>query len=94
MLEARTCMGVSTSKGDGSARASKGHERTVAPRKRGVTRVHPGPPPPAFAEMANEADAQAAMEALDGKELDGRHLNLNEARERQPRGGGGGGGRW
>ncbi len=49
----------------------------------------------AFAEMANEADAQAAIEALDGQNLDGRELKVNEAKERQPRsGGGGGGGRW
>jgi RNA recognition motif-containing protein len=46
----------------------------------------------AFAEMGNEADAQAAIEALNGAKLDGRDLTVNEARERQPRGGGGGGG--
>ncbi len=44
----------------------------------------------AFAEMANEADAQAAIQVLDGKELDGRNLKVNEAKERKPRGGGGG----
>ena len=51
----------------------------------------------AFAEMASDADAQAAIQALDGQVLDGRNLTVNEARERQPRGGGGGGGgrgRW
>ena len=47
----------------------------------------------AFAEMANESDAQAAIQALDGNELDGRALKVNEARER-PQRGGGGGGRW
>ena len=46
----------------------------------------------AFAEMGNESDAQSAIEALDGTNLDGRPINVNEARERQPRGGGGGGG--
>jgi RNA recognition motif-containing protein len=46
----------------------------------------------AFAEMQNEADAQAAIQALDGASIDGRTLTVNEARERQPRGGGGGGG--
>ena len=46
----------------------------------------------AFAEMANDADAQAAIQALDGTELDGRPLTVNEARERTPRPGGGGGG--
>ena len=51
----------------------------------------------AFAEMANDNDAQSAITAMDGKEFDGRNLTVNEARERQPRGGGdggGGGGRW
>ena len=48
----------------------------------------------AFVEMANEADAQAAMEAMNGADLDGRQLKVNEAQERQRggRGGGGGGG--
>jgi hypothetical protein len=47
----------------------------------------------AFVEMANDADAQAATQALDGVELDGRPIRVNEARERteRPRGGGGGG---
>ena len=47
----------------------------------------------AFAEMTNDADAQAAIQALDGRNLDGRNLTVNEARERTPRPGGGGGGR-
>ena len=46
----------------------------------------------AFVEMANEADAQAAIAAMDGTDLDGRSLRVNEAQERAPRGGGGGGG--
>ena len=46
----------------------------------------------AFAEFANDADAQAAIADLDGKDLDGRNLTVNEAKERQPRAGGGGGG--
>ena len=45
----------------------------------------------AFAEFNNEADAQAAIADLDGKDLDGRALKVNEAQERKPRGGGGGG---
>ena len=44
----------------------------------------------AFAEMANDEDARTAIEQLDGASLDGRTLKVNEARERQPRGGGGG----
>ena len=43
-----------------------------------------------FVEMATDADAQAAIEALDGADLDGRSIRVNEARERAPRGGGGG----
>jgi len=45
----------------------------------------------AFVEMANASDASAAIEALDGKELHGRALRVNEAHDK-PRGGGGGGG--
>ena len=45
----------------------------------------------AFVEMASEDDAQAAIQAWDGQELDGRPLRVNEAEERQPRSGGGGG---
>ncbi len=44
-----------------------------------------------FVEMGSEGDAQAAIAALDGKDLDGRSLKVNEARER-PAGGGGRGG--
>lgn len=46
----------------------------------------------AFVEMSNDQEAQSAIEALDGTELDGRNIRVNEAQERQPRGGGGGGG--
>jgi RNA recognition motif-containing protein len=46
----------------------------------------------AFVEMASGQDAQNAITALDGAELDGRNIKVNEAQERQPRTGGGGGG--
>jgi hypothetical protein len=48
----------------------------------------------AFVEMGSDADAQAAIQALNGTDLGGRTLKVNEAMERQPRspGGGGGGG--
>ena len=48
-----------------------------------------------FVEMANEDEANAAINALNGQEVDGRSLTVNEARPRAPRGGdrGGGGGR-
>ena len=48
-----------------------------------------------FVEMSSDAEAQAAISALNGKENDGRTLNVNEARPREERGGGGrGGGRY
>lgn len=49
----------------------------------------------AFVEMANSDEAEAAIAALNGTELGGRTINVNEARPRPdgggPRGGGGGG---
>ena len=46
----------------------------------------------AFAEMSSDEEAMATIDALNGVDLDGRPLTVNEARERQPRSGGGGGG--
>src|SRR5262245_12391466 len=43
-----------------------------------------------FVDVAGDREAQAAIEALDGKDLEGRPLTVNEARERTPGGGGGG----
>lgn len=43
----------------------------------------------AFVEMATAEGAAQAMQALDGQELDGRLLRINEAREREARGAGG-----
>ena len=45
----------------------------------------------AFVEM-DESSADAAMQALDGTDLGGRALRVNEANERRGGGGGGGGG--
>ena len=59
-----------------------------------------------FVEMPNNTEAEAAIQALNGKELQGRALTVNEARPREGggsrgpgggggnRGGGGGGQRW
>ncbi len=49
----------------------------------------------AFVTMSSEEEAQKAIEALNGKELDGRALTVNVARPREerPPGGGGGGSR-
>jgi len=44
-----------------------------------------------FVEMANDAEAQAAIAALNGSEVDGRNIVVNESRPK-PEGGGGGGG--
>lgn len=46
----------------------------------------------AFVEMSSDAEAQAAIASLDGKEVDGRSLKVNEAKPREDRGNGGGGG--
>jgi len=46
----------------------------------------------AFVTMATPADATAAIAALDGRELDGRTLKVNEAQDKSGGGGGRGGG--
>jgi RNA recognition motif-containing protein len=51
-----------------------------------------------FVEMASKEEGLAAIEQFNGKEVNGRNLNVNEARPREDRGGnrgggGGGGGR-
>ena len=48
-----------------------------------------------FVEMGSDQEAQAAIQALNGKEIEGRALTVNEARPKTEgggRGGGGGGG--
>lgn len=45
-----------------------------------------------FVEMNETSEAQAAIEGLNQKQIDGRTLTVNEARPREDRGGGGGGG--
>ena len=44
-----------------------------------------------FVEMSNNSEAQAAITAMNGKEIEGRKLTVNEARPKEDRGGGGGG---
>ena len=46
-----------------------------------------------FVEMGSDAEAQAAISAMNGNEIDGRALTVNEARPKEGGGGGGGGGR-
>ncbi|MGH9820346.1 MAG: RNA recognition motif domain-containing protein [Pyrinomonadaceae bacterium] len=58
----------------------------------------------AFVEMSTDEEAKKAIASLDGKEIDGRNLKVNEAKPREDRGGrgngggrssyGGGGSRW
>ncbi len=45
-----------------------------------------------FVEMNDDGEATAAIEGMNGKDVDGRALKVNEAKAREPRGGGGGGG--
>ncbi len=45
-----------------------------------------------FVEMGSDQEAQAAIAALSGQEVNGRPLTVNEARPKEDRGGGGRGG--
>jgi RNA recognition motif-containing protein len=45
-----------------------------------------------FVEMASDEEGKAAIEQFNGQEVNGRSLNVNEARPREDRGGRGGGG--
>ena len=47
-----------------------------------------------FVEMSSEEEAQTAIDSLNGSDLEGRSLTVNEARPQENRGGGGGGDRW
>lgn len=42
-----------------------------------------------FVEMSNNSEADRAIAELNGRDLDGRTLNVNEARPKEDRGGGG-----
>jgi RNA recognition motif-containing protein len=44
-----------------------------------------------FVEMSTSEEAQAAISALNGSQMDGRSLTVNEAKPMEPRSGGGGG---
>lgn len=46
-----------------------------------------------FVTMSNDEEAAKAIEAINGTEVEGRTLNVNEAKPKGDRGGGGGGGR-
>ncbi|MBW7864732.1 MAG: RNA-binding protein [Candidatus Hydrogenedentes bacterium] len=46
----------------------------------------------AFVEMPSSSEAQAAISGLDGRDMDGRNLKVNEAKPKEEGGRGGGGG--
>jgi RNA recognition motif-containing protein len=46
-----------------------------------------------FVEMSSDAEAQAAIQQLNGTSFEGRQIKVNEAKPKAPGGGGGGGGR-
>lgn len=47
-----------------------------------------------FVEMSSDDEAKEAIKLLNGKDVDGRSLVVNEARPKEDRSGGGGGGRY
>jgi cold-inducible RNA-binding protein len=71
---------------------------TVAETKMVMDRETGRPRGFAFVEMGSEQEAKQAIDQLNGRELGGRTLTVNEAQERSggggSRGGGGGRGRW
>ena len=69
------------------------NNRTVAEVKLITDRDTGRPRGFGFVEMGSDEEAEQAISELNGYELEGRQLNVNEARERQAGGGGGGGGR-
>jgi RNA recognition motif-containing protein len=78
-----------------------GQHGTVADAKVVMERDTGRPRGFGFVEMSTDAEATAAIAALNGQDCQGRQLNVNEAQERSSGGGGGrggrgggGGGRW
>lgn len=84
---------VSYDSGEHSVRALFEAHGTVSSAKLITDRDTGRPRGFGFVEMPNDDEARAAIAALDGADLDGRNLKVNEARPRadRPRGGGGGG---
>ncbi|HEX4954262.1 MAG TPA: RNA-binding protein [Thermoanaerobaculia bacterium] len=69
-----------------SAHGSVGSAEVITDRSTGQSKGF------GFVEMDSDQEAQAAISALNGKEVDGRSLTVNEARPREGGGGGRGGG--
>ena len=76
-----------------SLRDAFGQVGTVADAKIVMDRDTGRPRGFGFVEMSSDEEAQNAIQQLNGRELDGRAINVNEAQERSGGGGGGGGGR-
>jgi cold-inducible RNA-binding protein len=76
-----------------SLRDAFGQVGTVADAKIVMDRDTGRPRGFGFVEMGTDEEAQNAIQQLNGRELDGRAINVNEAQERSGGGGGGGGGR-
>ena len=68
-----------------------GQHGTVADAKLVMDRDTGRPRGFGFVEMSTDAEATAAIAALNGHDVQGRALNVNEAQERSSGGGGGGG---
>lgn len=47
-----------------------------------------------FVEMSSDAEAQKAIQDINGTNVDGRALTVNEAKTQEKKSGGGGGARW
>ena len=47
-----------------------------------------------FIEMPEQSEGQKAIEELDGQDVDGRNIRVNEARPKEDKPRGGGGGNW
>src|SRR6188768_365053 len=75
-----------------SLRDAFGQVGTVADAKIVMDRDTGRPRGFGFVEMGTDEEAQNAIQQLNGRELDGRAINVNEAQERSGGGGGGGGG--
>jgi RNA recognition motif-containing protein len=69
-----------------------GQVGTVADAKVVMDRETGRPRGFAFVEMSSDQEAQQAIQQLNGREVDGRAINVNEAQERAGGGGGRGGG--
>jgi RNA recognition motif-containing protein len=75
-----------------SLREAFGQVGTVSEAKIVMDRETGRPRGFGFVEMSSDQEAQEAIQQLNGRDLDGRAINVNEAQERAGGGGGGRGG--